>query len=634
MKHIKIVVALTLVVLISSLAVFFVEAITTPIIDDYNFQKANEAKFVVLPNLSSSDDITATTDYDFTGTSINELIIVDGKGYIYTAQFQGYQSQITYMVGLDLNGNITGYITLLQGDTPGLGAEIANPDFYVQFTGMTSDVAQSGDFDGLSGASVTTGGFKGSLAKVIAFHNVEFGGVVAETEAEKLIRWKQEISVTGATFTDASGDYTLPSNVTAMEFASDGSKDVAVIYQVVFDGRNDIVEYLISFDLETNEVLGFRVLTQSETPGYGAKIADPDMLEQFVGLSFENALNSNFDGIAGATETTEPWKASIEDIASFHQATFVGFEGGETDSAKTLRLIGEIYPTADKVSEVTRNYPASHDIKRVYEVYNGSDFLGIAYFVEVVGASYEEITAIQFVTGITIDREFAGFRMFSLGDTVGLTDGYLDAAFGASFEGESIDTNYTIDSYAGATLTGVALKTALEKVVAFQNDNAIGRPDSQEASSSSILAAYPGATTYSSVYLDYPYAGGIYNVYEVFDNGGTKLGYVYYSYAKGNSSTDILFTWGVSLSGLTQQIKIINNTETWADAEEFGSYTGSAGIWPNTTWLNNFKGIQLTSLISSPVDAVAGVSKTTGGMLEAIGMIAQYHIDNSVGGAN
>ena len=49
MKHIKIVLTLAVVVVIASVMVFYVEAWTTPIIDDYNFEQANLAKFEVLP---------------------------------------------------------------------------------------------------------------------------------------------------------------------------------------------------------------------------------------------------------------------------------------------------------------------------------------------------------------------------------------------------------------------------------------------------------------------------------------------------------------------------------------------------------------------------------------------------------
>ncbi len=132
------------------------------------------AEFEVLPLLTTEDDITPTNDYDFTGTTITELIIVDGKGYIYSAAFQGYKSTITYMIGIDLDGNLTGYITLTQGDTPGLGALIAEIDFYQQFIGMKTEDAGAGNFDGIASASITTRGLIDSLSKFIEFNKEEF----------------------------------------------------------------------------------------------------------------------------------------------------------------------------------------------------------------------------------------------------------------------------------------------------------------------------------------------------------------------------------------------------------------------------------------------------------------------------
>ena len=64
--------------------------ITNNEIDAYNFEQANKAKFEVLPTLESTDEIVAEVDYDYTGTSITELIIVEDKGYIYTGVSLGF----------------------------------------------------------------------------------------------------------------------------------------------------------------------------------------------------------------------------------------------------------------------------------------------------------------------------------------------------------------------------------------------------------------------------------------------------------------------------------------------------------------------------------------------------------------
>ena len=93
--------------------VFFVEGFTTPQINDRLTKEANEAKFEVLPTLNDAFDLTydipnMVADYDVTGTTIVGVYREEGHGYIYEAEFQGYQSKIKYMIGISEDGEITG----------------------------------------------------------------------------------------------------------------------------------------------------------------------------------------------------------------------------------------------------------------------------------------------------------------------------------------------------------------------------------------------------------------------------------------------------------------------------------------------------------------------------------------------
>jgi len=784
MKHFKIIITLTVVVLISSLAVFFVEDITTPIIDAYNLEQANLAKFEVLPELTTDDEIVASEDYDFTGTSITELIIIEGKGYIYTAEFQGFQSIITYMIGIDLNGNLTGYKTLTQGDTPGLGALIAETDFFQQFTGMKTEDAAAGNFDGLAGATITTGGLIGSLDKLIEFHNVEFEGAVVETpearlirlkeeitevgatitdvtsdydltgtpitkvettdndqiiytvevdgyspgivylvafdldtndiigfrvieqyetiglgaiiedptfqaqfddlaqdaiddiggstavitlgalkgsleevvefhkaefegeipetDAQKLERFKQEITVTDAIITDVSGDYDLTGlDIDKVELVNDGTEDVAVIYTIVFVGYNtgDVIEYIISFDLETNDILGFRVIYQNETPGYGDTIEDDDYYLQFAGMAQIDALNGDIDDVAGtsgAPVTMGAFKLSLNEVVVFHKAEFEGVIV-ESDEERLERLWLELFPTADDFVKVTRDYAAHYDIEEFYEVYDVSDvYLGNLYHVKAQGASYSEETYIEFFIGIAADKTFTGLRMWDDNETPGkATDFYLPA-YGDTYTGDDIEDTYTIDDIAGSTVTNNALQVAALSIATYHVEVYLGqqfaRPASQDAELFQLTPAFPGAVSFNSVYLDYAYESHIYNIYEALDGSDNVLGYVYYGYTTGNNGT-IEFTWGVNLAGVTQQLYITSESETWESAETWGSYDGTAGYFPDTTWLNNFEGVTFSSLLATQVDGVAGVTNTTESLRDILEGIAQYHSDESVGGA-
>ena len=782
MKHMIIVFTLTLVVLISSLAVYFVEDLTSPIIDAYNLEQANKAKFTVLPELTTDDDITPSTDYDFTGTAITELIIVEGKGYIYTATAAGYAGPITYMIAFDLDGTITGYKTLIQTETVGLGSVIADDPFQDQFIGLNQD-----DIDGIGGttAVVTLGGLITSLERLVEFHSVEFQGVVVETPEQKLLRYKEEITEVGATFTDVTSDYDLAgypitkvettdnnqviytaefagytalqgdgtpdiiylvafdlstndiigfrvveqnetmnlgdvietpdfqaqfddlaqdaiddiagttavvtlgglklslkdvvifhkdvfegtqpetdvekllrykreisvdgaiindvsgdfdltdTNIEKIEYANDGTDDVAVIYTVIFVGYNtsDVVEYLISFDLDTNDILGMRITYQSESPGYGAEIANDDYYVQFEDMDQLDALNGDIDGVSGATITTDAFKASLNDIVRYHQAEFQGIIT-ESDFERFERLLTEIFPTWTDYKDVTRAHVADHDIKYIYDMYEDETYIGVVYLVDTPGAGISlPETYIQFLIGVDLNKQFAGFRMIEDNDTSSFSAPFYLEAYEASYDGDSIEVPLDVDSVAGSTKTNDKIEEAVSIVATYHLNSYLQRPDNVNTDSANLLLAFPTAISFVSVYEDYEYNNNIYNIYEVLDISDDVIGYVYFGHFDGYSD-DNTFVWGVDLAGVTQELAIITTDESWDLAEEWASYNGNEGYWPDTPWLLNFEGVTFSDLLSNPdIDDVAGVSTTTEGIRIVLEIIAQYHSDESVGGA-
>ena len=208
MKHVKILITLTATVVLFTLAVFGVEKLTTPVIDAELLRIANEAKFDVLPTLDEEADKEAIqlyyaaecsedaedcndTEYDLSGLEyVTKIFVIPEKGYIYEVTYRGFQSDISYLIALDLEGNVTGMNIVSQNETAGLGDQILNTEFLESFRGLSSDAAENGDIelDGLAGATpwVTLGGLKNSLNEVMVFHKVEFGGAVVETEEQKL----------------------------------------------------------------------------------------------------------------------------------------------------------------------------------------------------------------------------------------------------------------------------------------------------------------------------------------------------------------------------------------------------------------------------------------------------------------
>jgi len=632
MKHIKIVVTLTLVVLLASILVFYVEAWTTPIIDDYNFEQANLAKFEVLPSLEGSDSLEADLSYDFTGTSITELIVIPGKGYIYTAEFQGFQSIVTYMIGIDTNGTITGYKTLIQGDTPGLGAEIAKDWYKDQFPGTS--INDLSGIDGWTGATITFGGSRASLSKVMDFHNSTFEGVVLETPAERLARWKKEITVDNAVITDVSGDYTLTGGVTKVELANDGVADVAVIYTAEFTGYVGTVEYIIALDLETNDVIGLRIVSNGETAGIGSILSDESFQTQFETMLQIDALNGNIDEVAGSSApiTYGEFKSSLAELINFHKSAFEG-EVIETFEEKIARWKKEITVDNAVITDVSADYTLSDGVIKVEIANDGVADVAVIYTVEFIGYNPSE-TVEYLIAFDLVTNDITGFRVVYQSETPGLGAKIAEESYFVQFDNllqaDALAGN--IDGLAGASITTGGLKTSLVKVVNFHKVEfegiVIETPDPVETSDANLLKAFPGAATFNSIYAEYTYIEDILNIYEVKDGTDEVIGYVYYAQAKGFGVNNIEFAWGVDVYGVTVEIAILNDTQSWASAEEYADYNGSAGDNFNTSpWLNNFEGVTLQSLINTTIDVVAGVSTTTGGMVNVTKTIAEYHID-------
>ncbi len=730
MKHLKIVITLMFVVVLSSVAVFGVESITTPIIRDAQFAAENEALFEVFPELESSDDLTPEEGLDLEGTTIIQVIEIDGKGYIYTAQFQGFQSQIKYMIGVDMNGTITGYKTLEQGDTPGYGAKIAEPAFGSQFVGKDLSVVGEGGFDGIAGATITTGGFTGSIQKLAEFHSVTFaGGVIIEDPDPR-----EEITSIGATFTDVTADYDISGTpIDKIEFAND---DEAVIYTVTFEGWQPDNQYIIAFDLETNDVLGFRVIENYETIGIGAMIEDDDFMAQFVGITLDDALEGNIDSVSGATApvTLGGLNDSLAEVASFHSVTFAGGSViEEPDLREEITSIGATF------TDVTADYDISGTPIEKIEFANDDE--AVIYHVVFEGWAPDNVYIIAFDLET---HDVLGFRMIEVNETTGIGSLISEDDFMAQFDGLAHDDvlNGNIDSVSGATapFTLSGLRESLNEVTLFHQtyfggletdeeklERLIGETFPSENSSlredvtasypanenilnifdiynddaerigvvyyaevqgnsygnladikllvaveegsimssvilfdqnetpsifalnellnyhianyltflapeeAALTEAYPDAVSFESIYVNYPYSSTILNVFEAKDATDQVLGYVYYAVASGFGG-DITFTWGVDATGVTKNIYIISHGESWNNAYPYLE-NPTAGYFPNTTWLDQFEGVDQSSIFDNEVDDVAGVSTTTSGLKEALEYISDYH-DSYVGGAN
>ena len=623
MKHIKIVLALTLVVVVMMVGVFAVEDALRPEIEIAAAERANLAKDDVLSGAAAHpvavlNAIEEDETLDVADTGITGIYYYEGLGYVYQAEFSGFASTIQYMVGFDELGNVTGFKTLYQNDSPGYGAKIGLKETTDQLLGLTIGDLESGNFDGISGATFTTTGWKDSLAAVIGFHNNVFLGI-------------EIVDVTAS----MSG---LPISVTKVEEVQQSGTPIEYVYTVEFYGYNQTAAsvFTITIDL-ASEVQSVEVITMNETDGIGSHIADPEFIQQFLNMSVEDATDNNYDQMGGVTypATLFGFETSFTEAYMYHRVEVEGYEPHvETELEKIARWYVELSSEA-ALTDTTSSYTL--DDTFVEKVEENDDFV-------ILTATFP-----GFIDDMTI---MIGFDKES-NDVTGLrvlvndeTPGYGSKASDEDFTDLFIDLNHILalygqfDSIGGATGTSNAIKDGLWDIVGFYRVELMGeqpiiiaepRPDSETTANLNLQEAYPTADSFVEVYEDTPYQEGIRNIYAALDSGSNVIGYVYYGFETGNF-LNVEYTWGVNNAGLTQELYIITDGTSWEWAPD---YSGGQ-IFETSTFLNLYTAIEIGSILDAQVniDSWSGVSTTTGGMRAALEAIAEYHEDNNVGGGN
>jgi electron transport complex protein RnfG len=93
-------------------------------------------------------------------------------GLAYASAANGYHGLIGVMVGVDLEGKITGIGIMSHSETPGLGARVVEAGFTDQFKGLEllpglKLSAEGGQIDAISGATLSSKGVVAAVRQVL-----------------------------------------------------------------------------------------------------------------------------------------------------------------------------------------------------------------------------------------------------------------------------------------------------------------------------------------------------------------------------------------------------------------------------------------------------------------------------------
>jgi electron transport complex protein RnfG len=138
---IKPAVALLAITIVASALLGFVHDITEEPIEAQRVANETNAVKAVFPSTTDVEDIP----YEAPATSsvIRAAEVKEGDeviGYAVYASPSGYGGPVSMMVGLYTNGSIAGVQVLSHQETPGLGANAANPSFLDNFKDANFDL--------------------------------------------------------------------------------------------------------------------------------------------------------------------------------------------------------------------------------------------------------------------------------------------------------------------------------------------------------------------------------------------------------------------------------------------------------------------------------------------------------------
>ncbi|MBR6417626.1 MAG: RnfABCDGE type electron transport complex subunit G [Bacteroidales bacterium] len=179
--------ALTLIALVASLALALVNNVTKGPIEKVNKEKIAQAVAKVLP---AYDNYTVDTVMVETKKGEQPMVrytAVDAEGNLVGKAMEswddnGFGGRLSAMVGFDAEGNISGYEILASSETPGLGAKA---DTWFQKDGKGNVIGMNpatnnitvkkdgGEVDAITGSTITSRAYCRMIATAYSAFNTE-----------------------------------------------------------------------------------------------------------------------------------------------------------------------------------------------------------------------------------------------------------------------------------------------------------------------------------------------------------------------------------------------------------------------------------------------------------------------------
>lgn len=165
---------------ILAVAVFFINSITTTVINESEAAKLNsyyesifpDSEYEIIYNNLLKKDKSENIISVATATKDGEVI-----GYLYLASTTGYSSDVVSLIGIDSKESKTiKVIVTKQSETPGLGSLATEPKFLDQFSEKTTDeiLKAKDNITAITGATITSTAVVNSVNEAYSDFNTNY----------------------------------------------------------------------------------------------------------------------------------------------------------------------------------------------------------------------------------------------------------------------------------------------------------------------------------------------------------------------------------------------------------------------------------------------------------------------------
>ncbi len=277
---------LTVIAVVAGTLLAFVNQVTAGPISQQNMERAQGALAELFPEADAFEEVTLASG-DELQSAYTAMKSGQAVGYAVTVSSQGYGGPIEVITGLEPGFALRG-IRVGGSDfkeTEGLGSRVKEAAFTDQFAGKTPPLALGRDIDGVSGATVSSSAVVEGVNEAAKWTEGHFGGGGSNAAAS-------------AAPQPAAEENLRTANASVIGYAG------PVLVRLSLTEQNTIASLRIGEE------------RMQETQGLGARVAEEQFAQQFIGLT-PPVQEGDIELIAGATISSRAALEAVNQAAAF-----------------------------------------------------------------------------------------------------------------------------------------------------------------------------------------------------------------------------------------------------------------------------------------------------------------------------